>query len=222
MWKLKDLLRASAVGVVLWPGVAGAAEIEIGDVILREYWGAEGALAGGGRERLYFNTDVYADETVETGRGGGTALRFLDGTRLQVGGSSKVVLDEFVYDPSTGDGQAVFNLGKGIFRFVSGNMNKEGYVLRTPTATLTVRGTDAIINVGDDDKVQVTEIEGGIGCADEVGSNCADVEIGTARNAPPDPFVDADIGPGPGSGPGGDAELPEGGGGGPEGGEGNG
>jgi hypothetical protein len=88
-----------------------------------------------------------------TGPNEHTELEFIDQTHLSVGANSEVVLDSFVYDPSQGTGDAAISFGKGVFRFVTGDMNKEAYKLNTPSATLAIRGTifrlmvDAVNNV---------------------------------------------------------------------------
>ncbi len=96
-----------------------------------------------------------------TGPDGRTSLEFIDLTRIQVGANSTVVLDKYVYDPSQRVGQVGVNFGKGIFRFVSGSLtNKAGYDLKTPTATMVVRGTKVIVAVLADGRSEFTFVDG--------------------------------------------------------------
>lgn len=143
---------------------AGAAQAEeIGAVRQRDYNGALGTPPGDAERRLLFNNDIFAEETVSTGPEATTSLQFLDQTRLKVGTSSTVVLDRFVYDPDSQTGEIAITFGKGIFRFVTGEIkNKEGIVLKTPTATMSVRGTDATIDVRDDNTTLVYVHDGAV------------------------------------------------------------
>ena len=160
---LSRLLSATVLGAALSAASAMAAETEIGEVTQRPYHGAQGVRVSGERESLYFNSDVFASETVETGGGGRTALRFLDGTQLQVGANSSVVLDKFIYDPDTQVGDAVITFAKGLFRFTSGDMrNKDAAMaLKTPTATLSIRGTKFLLWVSPKDGSSELLVEDG-------------------------------------------------------------
>jgi hypothetical protein len=52
-----------------------------------------------------------------------------------------VKLDKFVYDPSSRSGAVVVNVLQGTFRFVSGSVKPGGYTIKTPGATVGLRGT---------------------------------------------------------------------------------
>ena len=92
-----------------------------------------------------------------------TALEFLDNTQLRVGTNSTVKLDKFIYDPGTGDGAALLNFGVGAFRYVSGNLGKSQKMqLATPTAVLSIRGTELVIAVAADGTTQVAVLDGEI------------------------------------------------------------
>jgi len=146
-------LRPLAICAALTMIAAGSiafADNKIGDVSQKQYSGATGASAGGAASPLYFANDVYSGETVATPDAGSTVLTFQDSTQLRVGGSSRVVLDHFVYDPNTRTGDAAINFSKGIFRFVTGDIqNKSNVKLTTPTTALTIRGTDFKVIVTD-------------------------------------------------------------------------
>jgi hypothetical protein len=72
-------------------------------------------------------------------------IDFVDETRLDVVDHSKIVIDEFVYDPATGKGSLDIRASLGAVRYASGQIAKtsrQKVRLRTPTATISVRGTD--------------------------------------------------------------------------------
>lgn len=151
-------------GVAVTAVAAGAALAdEIGAVRQRDYNGALGTPPGAEARRLLFNNDIFAEETVATDAEATTSLQFLDQTRLKVGTNSTVVLDRFVYDPDTQTGEIAITFGKGIFRFVTGEIkNKEAIILKTPTATMSVRGTEATIDVRDDNTTLVYVHDGAV------------------------------------------------------------
>jgi len=153
------------VGIAAAAGGAGFASMaaEIGAVQQRQYNGALGTPPGDSARELFFNNDIFQEETVATDATATTSLQFLDNTRLKVGSSSTVVLDRFVYDPDTQTGEIAITFGKGIFRFVTGEIkNKEAIVLKTPTATMSVRGTDATIDVREDNTTLVYVHDGAV------------------------------------------------------------
>src|SRR5262249_34019954 len=73
-----------------------------------------------------------------------------------------LVLDQYVYDPSTSGGSAALNFGAGVFRFVTGNMNHDGINLETSATTIGIRGTNLKIQVSSTGATIVDVIEGAI------------------------------------------------------------
>lgn len=132
---------AATAALALCAAIPAWADEEIGVVYEREFRGAEGTRTNGETRELRWNGPVFSEETVTTGPDAHTELQFIDQTHLSVGANSQVVLDSFVYDPSQSTGDAVITFGKGVFRFVTGDMNKDAYKLNTPSATLAIRGT---------------------------------------------------------------------------------
>jgi FecR protein len=86
-------------------------------------------------------SEVFGDQTVRTGEASAAHLIFLDQTNFQLGPNSEVVLDKFVYDRDKATGEVVIKVSKGIFRFVTGSLTPGSYQIKTPVATLGVRGT---------------------------------------------------------------------------------
>lgn len=143
--------------------LASAQAPEIGAVVQRTYRGAIAEGAEATTREIYFRDEVYSQELVTTGVRGSTELEFLDSTRLVVGPNGQVRLDEFVYDPSTATGGGTLSLRVGAFRYQSGDLkNKENVKLVTPTATMTIRGTQLVIFVAVDGATEVNVIEGAV------------------------------------------------------------
>src|SRR5262249_38083143 len=68
-------------------------------------------------------------------------LLFQDQTTLSVGPRSEVRLDRYVYDPHQSVGDVAVSLTSGALRFITGSQDPHSYSIRTPVATIGVRGT---------------------------------------------------------------------------------
>ena len=55
---------------------------------------------------------------------------------------SEVRLDRFVYNPDRSTGQVTVEASRGVFRFVTGSQDPKSYAIKTPIATIGVRGTE--------------------------------------------------------------------------------
>lgn len=88
-------------------------------------------------------------DTARTKRGK-MRLDFIDDTRVDVIDNSILVIDDFVYDPNTGKGSLDMRAALGTVRYASGQIAKnsrQNVRVRTPSATISVRGTDFIMVV---------------------------------------------------------------------------
>lgn len=117
----------------------------------------EGVI-GGGTRPLAVGNDVFARQVVRTGEQSTAQLLFLDETSLSIGPSSEVTLDRFVFDPNRGSGNVVLNATKGAFRFVSGSQQPSSYQIKTPVATIGVRGTIFDLYIGFNAKKQLIAV----------------------------------------------------------------
>ncbi len=90
---------------------------------------------------------VVSNEVVETARRGALHLLLHDGSDFRLGSDSRATLDRFVYDPNSKAGQFELNLRSGIFRLKTGRMKKEGVLVITPVAFISVTGTDFVVQV---------------------------------------------------------------------------
>jgi hypothetical protein len=96
---------------------------------------ASGSVGG----TLSVGSGVHANETVKTGSSGKAGLQFHDQSNLNVGPSSQVRLDKFVYDPNKGSGSTAIEVTRGTFRFSTGAQGGQIKV-KTPYGTLGTRG----------------------------------------------------------------------------------
>jgi uncharacterized membrane protein YgcG len=105
---------------------------------------------------------VRQDEVIEVSDDGKGEFRLNDDTKLALGPGSRMVLDKFVYDSDKKAGSIVLDLTKGAFRFITGVASKPTYQIRTPNASITVRGTIFDAYVLPDDSAWLLLHEGGI------------------------------------------------------------
>lgn len=106
---------------------------------------------------------VYIGDVIQTGADGKAGITFDDGTAFNISSNARMVMDEFVYDPSGKSNATVFSLTKGTFTLVAGQVAKTGSMrVETPVATLGIRGTTPHVEIADDGTVSfATLIEEG-------------------------------------------------------------
>jgi hypothetical protein len=139
---------------------AAAATPEVGDtVVVKNEVTAE---SGEGTRKLAKGAKVFQNEILATSKSARAEIEFLDKTKLAVGPSARIVLDKFVYDANAAPGSISVNLAKGAFRFITGASPKNAYEIKTPTASMGVRGTVFDVFVADDGETVVLLHEGGV------------------------------------------------------------
>ena len=109
------------------------AKIGVAAAVKNQVQGRAGALAVG--------SSVFANERIKTGDAAAAQLMFADKTVLNMGPKAELLLDKYVYNPNRGTGQVVVNAVQGSMRFVTGAQNPTNYSIKTPVATLGIRGT---------------------------------------------------------------------------------
>ena len=93
--------------------------------------------------------DIFSYDTVKTGKGQ-VAIEFLDETRVDITQHSKLIIDDFVYDPNAKTGKLSLKATLGTVRYASGQIAKnsaQNISIKTPTATVSVRGTDFAMTI---------------------------------------------------------------------------
>jgi hypothetical protein len=73
-------------------------------------------------------------------------ITFKDDTKVRITENSRLLIDDFVFDPKASDaGKLALKVGAGTVRYASGQIaknNPQQVNIKTPTATIAVRGTD--------------------------------------------------------------------------------
>jgi len=141
-----------AVLAVAFLGLAGGSQAaeprDVGEavVIKNEVTAADAKQE---KRRLAKGDAVREEELLETLAVSHGEFRLADDTKLALGPNARLVLDKFVYDPDKSNKQVLINFAVGAFRFISSAKDPKGYELKTPYASLGVRGTVFDFYVGD-------------------------------------------------------------------------
>ena len=153
---------------------------------------------------LKIKDPVFQGDTIETIDDGNVGLVFIDKTTLSLSEGGKMVLDELIYDPSTGNGSMVVDMVEGAFSFISGEVAKTGpdaMQLKTPVVTMGIRGTTvagkAAIEGNENSFTLLQDADGGVGqisVSNEGGTQVlsqvgATTVVSSFQSAPPAPII---------------------------------
>ncbi|MDH5546049.1 MAG: FecR family protein [Gammaproteobacteria bacterium] len=114
----------------------GTVVFVLGDALAR-------GIEGTGR-KLTRKAPVYALDTIHTNQKSQVQIRFKDNAFISVRPNSSFTIDAYSFN-DTEENKQHLNLVKGGFRAITGQigkMNKQAFKLKTPVATLGIRGTD--------------------------------------------------------------------------------
>src|SRR3990172_1102461 len=116
----------------------GAVQFVLGDVKI---------LSAGGQERIPKKGDlVFEGDTVTTGALASAQLKMIDDAIFAIRPDSRVKFETYRYaGREDGSERGLMALAQGGFRTITGligRLNKQNYGVRTPTATIGIRGTD--------------------------------------------------------------------------------
>ena len=137
---ISTLYKATSL-LLLLPTLAFAA---IGEVT--EHSGS-GAVERDEGFEVYEVTDGLGVESMDTvvTEKGKVRIDFIDDTRVDITEHSRLIIDDFVYDPASQEGSLSLKAGLGTIRYASGKIAKNSRQrvrIETPSAVVGVRGTD--------------------------------------------------------------------------------
>lgn len=174
---MRSLAAASAACFAAMFGTSlpqpAAAQAGIGALAVVER-SVTGAYRGRSRA-LDIGDGVVQNEVIRTGAASAARIVFRDATNLSMGATATVTLDRFVFDGGGTARSAVVNLTRGAFRWVSGRSPSQAYQVRTPLATIGVRGTvfDVLSVAG---RTVVVLEEGAVRVCTRSGTGCVDLD----------------------------------------------
>lgn len=116
-----------------------------------ELTGAAGEISRG-KQKVVGNKGAGIESNdIYTTRNGTVQLAFKDDTKVKITENSRLLIDDFVFDPNKSDaGRLALKVGMGTVRYASGQIaktNTQQVAIKTPTATIAVRGTDFTMTV---------------------------------------------------------------------------
>ncbi|EEE38469.1 hypothetical protein RKLH11_2311 [Rhodobacteraceae bacterium KLH11] len=116
-------------------------------------------IRGGKKIRLREGMDVASGDTIATNKSGLVQLVFVDQTKIAVGPNAQMILDVSMLRGNRKAKRFTVQALGGSFRFISGKSRKRAYSIKTPSATMAVRGTtfDMWITSGDQSAMLVIE-----------------------------------------------------------------
>lgn len=189
------------LAAALYCGGAVAEKMTVGDAlaVVRAVEGKYGADV----RKIQVNDNIFFDEVLITQADSASKVQFTDGTQLTVGPNSHVTIDAFVYDPNAAqNSKMVVNATLGVARFVTGRMAHQAYQIKTPTATIGVRGTVLTVSVEEDGTTNAIVEDGSISVQGQSGEP---VQVGeglstttepgepATKPAPAGPATEADV-----------------------------
>lgn len=141
-WCLLALLAA-----VLQPAVAAATDQPAGRV--KNSSGEAHVIRGELRSAARPGLEVFQNDVLETGADGSLGVTFRDESRLALGPGTRLVIDEYVYQPEK-EGSFLTRLARGTVLSVSGliaKLSPDAAKMDTPDGTIGVRGTRFLVRL---------------------------------------------------------------------------
>ena len=87
---------------------------------------------------------ILSNDDVRTGNGR-MAIQVLDDSVIKLTEHSKIVVDEYIYDPNPSKSKLALRMAGGTARFITGKLgriDKKNIYIKTPSADISIRGTD--------------------------------------------------------------------------------
>jgi hypothetical protein len=119
-------------------------------VVAEEAVGVTGAGRGVGQP-------VAVQERLAPNGDGPRQVLFLDRSALSLDADGDVTVEDFTFDPALRQGRLAISATAGTLRFVGGSISKTGDVtIRTPTASVSLQGGIAFVEVQRDGRTAIT------------------------------------------------------------------
>ena len=109
----------------------------------------QGTAPGGAARALGVGAPIVNRERIVTAGEGNAQIVFTASSTMSIGRNSAVTIDRYVFNAGAGAGEQAISVGKGVLRFVGGGVSHgAGATIRSPVATVGIRGGVATIAVG--------------------------------------------------------------------------
>jgi len=124
---------------------SAAAAAQVAGVVVQLSGAASARSPSGAARDLQPKSEVESGDTLTTAAGTYALVRFIDNSELTLKPGTTVVVDRYTFDAAQPQqDSAAFTLVKGGLRSVTGLLgkrNKDKFVMKTPGATIGLRGT---------------------------------------------------------------------------------
>lgn len=141
-------IRASIATVIL----IGAASADAGESVgmVKTYRAPAYVVRSGQELPAQVGMPVFAADRLKTGRDGALGVTLKDDTLLSSGPESTLAVEQFAFNSTSHEGGMLLKVIKGTLSMISGLIvknNPEAARIRTPQATIGIRGTELIVEV---------------------------------------------------------------------------
>ncbi|MFH1804941.1 MAG: FecR domain-containing protein [Pseudomonadota bacterium] len=160
---IKSGLVAAAVSFATLPGIAMAERGEQAGVSAAVKGTVELAAAAGAVGRKVESGEaIYLGDLITSSAESGMQILLMDETVFTIGPNSEIAIDDFVYDPATGNGRLTASMTRGVMRFVTGQVaqnNPSSMNINLPVGSIGIRGTIGLIQSYDPAQANQTSAE---------------------------------------------------------------
>ena len=146
MSQLKNCTATKALLLlVLWCSCTLALAAQVAGTVVQLSGPLMARKASGAVKILSLKSEVESGDTLVTEKNTYALVRFIDNSEITLKPSTTMKIDSYAFDNAKPDGDSAnFSLVKGGLRSVTGLLgkrNKEKFELKTPSATIGIRGT---------------------------------------------------------------------------------
>ena len=148
---MKPFIVLWLIVLILHPIVAMAQSKSIGMVKVSK--GDTSIVRDDKHVRGKIGLSVFQNDVLETGKDGSLGVTFKDNTRVSLGPNSQLSLKEFSFNPKEKEYSFISEIARGTLVYISGMMSKlspESVSVKTPSATIGIRGTRFLIRIDDE------------------------------------------------------------------------
>lgn len=146
---------------------------------------AQAEQGGQASQVIIRGAQVFAGQTIVTGVNGHVHLKMIDGAAVIVRPSSRLKIEEYVYDEQTPSKSRIkISLETGVVRSITGKageVSKESFRLNTPLAAIGIRGTDFVVLA--DQEITRVVVQSGAIVLSPLSADCLKDALGPCKNA---------------------------------------
>ena len=152
----------AAVAAAFTAAISSAALADNAGVVESVAETAYGTAPSQTKTEMHAGDPVVHRQLLETSKAGGMKLKLADGSRLDLGADSKLLIVAYVYAPEQSIANAVVSVPAGSVHYVTGAMPKGHTTIYTPTATMVLNGTDITVDVNERGNTHIAVDDGSI------------------------------------------------------------